>query len=101
MTESEEDAQRRAFTEAGPYDWAGTDLLEVEAVHAPGDPDAPPIRTPEEWDAAGWDADREGPKSLAEARAALAARIDDPAAPDPLAHLGAYNNLSYADEVDD
>ncbi|WP_410670497.1 hypothetical protein [Amycolatopsis sp. cmx-4-68] len=83
-----EDAQRRAFTDAGPADWAAETVGEV---HRPGDPDAAPIKTPEEWDAEGWDADREGPKTLGEARDALAARIADPRAPDTEAVSGAYD----------
>jgi hypothetical protein len=84
-----EDAQRRAYTEAGPDDWAAQTVGAV--VHRPGDPDAPAVKTPEEWDAERWDAEREGPKTLGEARAALAGRIADPRAPDTEAASGAYD----------
>ncbi|MEV6877024.1 hypothetical protein [Amycolatopsis sp. NPDC051128] len=92
-TETEtEDAQRRAFTEAGPADWAAeTALLAGALVYEPGDPT--PIKTPEEWDAEDWDAGRQNPKTLDEARAALAARIADPHAPDTEAESGAYDEL--------
>jgi hypothetical protein len=89
-----DDAQRCAFTEAGPPDWAAeADLLDSAVLHQPDDPDAPPIRTPEEWNDEGWDDDRDGPKSIDEARAALAARIGDPHAPDTAAVAGAYDEL--------
>jgi hypothetical protein len=54
-------------------------------------PDDEPIRSPDEWRATGWDEGREPPKTLAEARAALAARVADPAAPDTDAT--AYDDL--------
>jgi hypothetical protein len=60
-------------------------------VHQPDDPT--PIKTPEEWDAEGWDADRQDPKNLDEAREALAARIAAPDAPDTEAEAGAYDAL--------
>ncbi|HET9139230.1 hypothetical protein [Actinophytocola sp.] len=60
-------------------------------IYHDGDPR--PIRTPEEWEAAGWDAGREPPKTLAEARAALAARIADPNAPDDESLAGVYDDL--------
>ncbi len=60
-------------------------------VHQPED--SAPIKTPEEWDAEGWDADRQGPKDLGEARSALDARIADPHAPDTEAEFGAYDGL--------
>jgi hypothetical protein len=60
-------------------------------VYEPGD--TTPIKTPEEWDAAGWGADRQSPKTLGEARAALAARIAAHDAPDTEADSGAYDEL--------
>jgi hypothetical protein len=60
-------------------------------VHEPGD--TTPIKTPQEWDAEGWDADRQQPKTLDEARAALAARIAARNAPDTDADAGAYDAL--------
>jgi hypothetical protein len=61
----------------------------VAVVYEPGDPT--PIKTPEEWDAEGWDADRQSPKTLDEAREALAARIAAHDAPDIDAESGAYD----------
>lgn len=60
-------------------------------VHQPED--SAPIKTPEQWDSEGWDADRRGPKDLDEARSALDARIADPHAPDSEAESGAYDGL--------
>jgi hypothetical protein len=92
MTESEDDAQRRAFTDSGPTDWAAAGDDFHVFVHDPDDP-AAPIRTPEEWNADSWDEDRQGAKSLDDARAALADRIADPHAPDTAAVAGAYDEL--------
>lgn len=58
-------------------------------VYEPGD--TTPIKSPEEWDAEGWDADRQQPKTLDEARTALAARIAAHDAPDTEADAGAYD----------
>lgn len=66
----------------------------IEAYHDPLDEDAPPIRTPEAWDAAGWDRDREQPKTIDEAKEALAARIDDPRAPDDLSVYAIYDTVA-------
>jgi hypothetical protein len=57
-------------------------------VHEPG---TAPDKSPEEWDTTGWDAGRVGPKSLDEARAALADRIADPTAPDDTTVAGVYD----------
>lgn len=84
------DRQTEAFRNATEADWAGVDLAEC-VVYTDGDPQ--PIATREEWEAAGWDRDREPPKTLDEARAALAARIADPAAPDDESVAGAYDDL--------
>lgn len=84
------DRQSEAYRHATEADWAGVDLAEC-VVYADGDPQ--PIATPEEWEAAGWDAGREPPKTLAEAKDALAARIADPAAPDDESVAGAYDDL--------
>lgn len=94
MTDPTNDEQRRAFVEATSSDWAAeAELLADAAIHLPDDPDAEPIRTPEEWDADGWDEERDGPKSLDEARQALADRIANPHAPDTEAVAGAYDEL--------
>jgi hypothetical protein len=63
----------------------------VAVVYEPGD--ATPIKTPEEWNAEGWDADRQNPKTLDEAREALAGRIAAHDAPDTEADSGAYDAL--------
>jgi hypothetical protein len=84
------DRQREVFRFATEADWAGVNLDECE-VYADGD--ERPIRTPAEWESEGWDAGREGPKSLAEAREALAARIADPHAPDDESMAHAYDDL--------
>lgn len=60
-------------------------------VHQPDD--STPIKSPEEWDAEGWDADRQSPKTLDEAREALATRIAAHDAPDTEADAGAYDGL--------
>lgn len=80
--------QADAYRTAGPGDWATDPVLAGCVVHDPG---TPPDRTPQEWDATGWDAAQTGPKTLIEAQAALAARITDPAAPDDETALGAYD----------
>ncbi|WP_284744321.1 hypothetical protein [Amycolatopsis sp. RTGN1] len=61
----------------------------VAVVYEPGDPT--PIKTPEEWDAEGWDAGRQNPKTLDEAREALDSRIAAHDAPDTEADAGAYD----------
>lgn len=79
------DPQSAAFREAGDDDWVSDQqIAEVATVHDG------PVRTPEEYE--GWDAGREGAKSLDEAREALAARIADPAAPEDEQSAGAYDN---------
>ena len=84
------DPQRLAFADASESDWdREPELLQYATVHLPGDPDAPPIRTPEEWE--GWDTDRQPPKTVAEAQSALAGRIADPDAPDTEDVAGAYD----------
>ncbi|UOZ07556.1 hypothetical protein [Amycolatopsis sp. WQ 127309] len=60
-------------------------------VYEPGD--TTPIKTPEEWAAEGWDSGRQNPKTLDEARAALAARIAAHDSPDTEADSGAYDAL--------
>lgn len=85
------DRQSAVFRTAEPSDWATSDVLAGAVVHEPGSTE--PIATPEEWDARGWDAGREPPKSLLEAQALLAARIDDPDAPDDETVAGAYDDL--------
>lgn len=94
MTRPVNDPQREAFVGASAAEWAWeVTLLEGAYVHEPGVDSGDPILTPEEWNAAGWDGERRGPKTVAEARAALAARIADPTAPDTDAVAGAYDEL--------
>lgn len=84
------DPQYLAFAESGESDWAkAAQWLEGAVVHEPGDPDAEPIRTPEEWDADGWDSERQPPKTLSESDTALVGRVADLDAPDE-------RGLSYA-----
>jgi hypothetical protein len=64
----------------------------AERVHAPLGTGGAPIRLPEDYENEQWDADARGPKSIAEARQALADRIDDPAAPDGPEVAGAYDD---------
>lgn len=81
--EQSRDPQRTVFAEAGEADWAAAaNLMDDAVVHEPGDPDAPPIRTPEEWDEDGWDSERQPPKTAREATGALAQRVAMPEAPD-------------------
>jgi hypothetical protein len=88
------DRQKAAFIKATESDWTRqTELLQGTVVHEPDDPDAEPIREPEEWHAQGWDAEREPPKTIAQAREALAARIADTNAPDTDAVANAYDDL--------
>lgn len=84
------DRQSEAFRHATEADWAGVDLDECDVYP---DGDDRPIRAPEDYEADGWDYGRESPKTVAEAKAALAARIDDPSAPDDETVAGAYDHL--------
>lgn len=95
------DRQSRAFRDARPEDRVLDDdlLAFAEAVHHPPADGLPlgdliaEIKLPQAWEAENWDAGREGPKSVAEAREALAARIADPLAPDGDEVAGAYDDL--------
>lgn len=86
------DAQSAAFREATPADRVPDGRIHdhAERVHAPL-ADLAHIRLPDRYEAAGWDAERVGPKTLAEARVELAARIRDPHAPDGDEVAGAYD----------
>jgi hypothetical protein len=84
------DRQSAAYRHATEEDWAGVNLDECE-VYEDGDPR--PIAGPEEWEQTGWDTGREPPKTVGEAKAALAARIADPTAPDDESMAGAYDDL--------
>lgn len=84
------DRQGVAFRFATEVEWAGVDLAECELYE---DGDERPIKTVGEWEVEQWDSGRERPKSLAEAKDALAARIADPHAPDGAEVIGAYDDL--------
>lgn len=94
MNDSEHDAQHRVFAELDGRDLEhAADLVGDATLRLPDDPHDSPIRTPEEWDADGWDSDRQPPKTIAEAKAALDARIATDDAPDAPEHAGAYDRL--------
>lgn len=89
------DAQSRAFREATVVDQWDGDLETLVAEHGatvhPPITDLSQLVLPDDYEAGrGWDSGRDGPKTIGEARAALAARIADPAAPDSDADAGAY-----------
>ena len=90
------DRQSQAFREAGPNDLVLDEqidlMIEDGALLIPGPSD--PIKTPEEWNATGWDANADEPKTLEEAKAALQARVLDPHAPD--SDATAYDGLDNA-----
>lgn len=97
MTEPERDAQYAVFAESGESDWArAAELLDDAVVHEPGDPDAPPIRTPEEWHDEEWDSERQPAKSAREATGALAQRVATPEAPDAV--TVDYETVELTDE---
>jgi hypothetical protein len=98
MAEHTEDPQREAFTGAGVREQRlETYLMGDAVVYEPEDPHAPPIGTPEAWNADRWDAGHDGPKSIGEAQRALAERISDPAAPDTIEVAGAYSRAECAE----
>lgn len=84
------DLQSSAFRDAPPSAWDETPLVEhPDLTLADLEPEHEHSR--EAYEAARWDAGRTGPKTLDEARENLAARIDDPAAPDTEDEAGAYD----------
>ena len=84
------DLQSMAFREAGPDDWA---------VEVPTEEPRRGGRTAEEWDSLGWDVEAAGPKTLEQARTALAERVagsapdDDATAYDDLDEEGSYGGI--------
>lgn len=86
------DAQSAAFREATPADRVPDGRIHdhAERVHEPLH-DVGVLKTPEDYEAEDWDADRIAPKGLTEARRQLAARIADPSAPDGDEVAGAYD----------
>lgn len=96
----EPDAQGRAFREAGDADhWDDN----IDAMVEQGGTFYDPIESVDDIDlpdvvhATEWDADRLPPKTLEEAKAALAHRIADPAAPDGPESEGAYDDRDPED----
>lgn len=90
------DPQSRAFREATEDDsWDGNlvDLLSDGGAYHEPIVDLDQINLPEHHEGEGWDAGREAPKTLTEARAALSARIADPSAPDGEDTAGAYDDM--------
>lgn len=85
------DRQSAAFRESGPEDWSSAADQSGCVRYSPDD--NTPVRSPEEWEAANWDTGCEAPKTIDEARAALAARIADSHAPDGDEVAGAYDDL--------
>lgn len=94
MTEPD-DPQSRVYREATAADHWDDDvnaLIEQEgAVYHDEITSIEDIPGPDAYEAEQWDTGRDGPKTIAEAREALAARIADPAAPDTDAEAGAYD----------
>lgn len=90
MTNPPGDRQSVAFRGATDADHWDGDLEAVGGRVSQAD-DVSQVVLPDEFEEHGWDAGREGPKSLEEAQAALAARIADPGAPDGPDVAGAYD----------
>lgn len=88
------DNHGRAFREMEALDRYGDIELgaHAEAEH-PAATSLDGIKLPDDYEAELWDAGRGEPKTLDEAREALAARIADPAAPDDESVRGAYDNV--------
>lgn len=83
------DRHSEAFRLASEDDWTADDA--DREVYPDDDPR--PVRLPEDHEADEWDRDKDGPKTPDEARAALAARIANPRAPDDMSVAGAYDDL--------
>ncbi|HTF54636.1 MAG TPA: hypothetical protein VK735_44950 [Pseudonocardia sp.] len=98
------DTQSRAFRGMTEADRVGDAEIRAHAsaVHHPPDNlnDLLAVLTlPDEYDADGWDSAALQPKTTGEARAALAARIADPNAPDNATHARAYDQLGMYDQL--
>jgi len=84
------DPQSSVFRDAPPSAWDETPLLgHPNLTLTDLDPLAQYSR--EDYETAGWDAERAGPKTIDQARQNLAARIADPHAPDTADEVGAYD----------
>lgn len=88
------DPQSRAFREATDADHWDDDvnalIRDYGATYDEEVTSIDDVPGPEYYETMGWDTDRDGPKTVAEAREALLARIEDPRAPDTEAEAGAY-----------
>lgn len=97
MTEPS-DPQSRAYREATDADhWNGdvNALIEQEgAVYHDEATSIAQLPGPDAYEADGWDIDRDGPKTIEQARETLAARIADPTAPDTENEAHAYDEES-------
>jgi hypothetical protein len=92
MPDHAADSQSEAFREAAPDELVTDEQIEAmlrsgELIDGTG---APRVSI-DDYEFLRWDAARVGPKTLDEARAALAARVDDPSAPDNDPH--AYDEV--------
>jgi hypothetical protein len=89
------DPQSVAFREATESDHWDDDvnalIAQEGAVYHDEATSIDQIRGPDAYETEDWDADRDGPKTIGEARVALADRIADPEAPDTDAEAGAYD----------
>jgi len=85
------DPQSSVFRDAPPSAWDETRLVDHPNLTL-ADLDPLVQYSREEYEAAEWDADRAGPKTIEQARENLAARISDPAAPDTDDEAGAYDD---------
>lgn len=84
------DPQSGVFHESTQDDWTEADLVD----HPDGtldDLEPEPVKTVDEYEAEEWDSELAGPKTLDEARENLAARINDPHAPDTKDEASAYD----------
>jgi hypothetical protein len=85
------DRQSEAFRNATDEDhWSGQ-VTDDDTVHQELR-SLSDITLPDDYDDDEWDTDKDGPKSLEEARTALDERIENPEAPDDEIDRGAYDN---------
>lgn len=94
------DPQSQVFREATQDDWTEVELLD----HPDGtldDLEPAPVKTVDQYESEGWDAERVEPKTIDEARDNLAARIADPHAPDTENETGAYDGTPGDDAFAD
>lgn len=92
------DAHGRLYREMFPHERYSDMELPAHAEQAhPAAASLDGIRLPDDYEADMWDVGRGEPKTVDEARAALAARIADPNAPDGDEAAGAYDNEEGGD----